>query len=49
MTLFFFKSALAAYLISTLGYTVSLLVRRVQFARLSAWVLLVAFILHAIS
>lgn len=49
MTPLFFKSALAAYLISTLGYIVSLLVRRVQFARLSAWILLVAFVLHAVS
>lgn len=49
MALLFFKSALTAYLISTLGYIVSLLVRRVQFAKVSAGVLLVAFVLHTIS
>ena len=49
MALLFFKAALAAYLISTLGYVVSLLVRKVHIAKLSAWMLLVAFVLHAIS
>jgi cytochrome c-type biogenesis protein CcsB len=49
MALLFFKSALAAYLISTIGYIVSLLVRRVMFAKVSAGILLVAFVLHTIS
>jgi cytochrome c-type biogenesis protein CcsB len=46
MELLFFKLALAAYLISTLGYTASLLVRRVLIAKASTWVLFSAFVLH---
>jgi cytochrome c-type biogenesis protein CcsB len=46
MDLLFFKLALAAYLISTLGYCASLLVRRVQIAKASTWVLFSAFALH---
>ena len=46
MDLLFFKWALAAYLISTLGYTASLLVRRVLIAKASTWVLFTAFSLH---
>jgi cytochrome c-type biogenesis protein CcsB len=46
MDLLFFKLALAAYLISTLGYTASLLVRRVLIAKASTWVLFSAFTLH---
>lgn len=46
MDLLFFKLALAAYLISTLGYTASLLVRRVLIAKVSTWILVTAFTLH---
>lgn len=46
MDLLFFKLALAAYLISTLGYTASLVVRRVLIAKVSTWVLFSAFALH---
>jgi cytochrome c-type biogenesis protein CcsB len=46
MDLLFFKLALAAYLISTLGYTASLVVRRVLIAKVSTWVLFSAFVLH---
>jgi cytochrome c-type biogenesis protein CcsB len=49
MGLLFFKLALAAYLISTLGYVVSLLIRRVLVAKVSTGILLVAFLLHTIS
>lgn len=42
----FFKLALVAYLISTLGYIVSLLVKRVLLAKISTWIFLSAFILH---
>lgn len=47
MDLLFFKLALAAYLISTLGYTASLVVRKVQIAKASTWILFSAFVLHA--
>jgi cytochrome c-type biogenesis protein CcsB len=46
MDLLFFKLAIAAYLISTLGYIVSLLVRRVLIAKGSTWILFTAFTLH---
>ena len=46
MDLLFFKLALAAYLISTLGYIASLLVRRVLIAKGSTWILFSAFALH---
>ncbi|MFH1078693.1 MAG: cytochrome c biogenesis protein CcsA [Pseudomonadota bacterium] len=46
MELLFFKLALAAYLISTLGYIASLLVRKVPIAKASTWILLTAFALH---
>ena len=49
MSLLFFKLALAAYLISTLGYALSLLVRRVLAAKVSTAILLAAFGLHTIS
>jgi cytochrome c-type biogenesis protein CcsB len=42
----FFKLALAAYLISTLGYMASLLVRRVVIAKASTWILFAAFALQ---
>ncbi|MDO9559237.1 MAG: cytochrome c biogenesis protein CcsA [Syntrophales bacterium] len=46
MDILFFKLALAAYLISTLGYIASLLVRRVLIAKISTWILVTAFTLH---
>jgi cytochrome c-type biogenesis protein CcsB len=49
MDILFFKTALFAYLISTLGYISSLLVKRVLVARVSTWIFFSAFILHAAS
>ena len=49
MDILLFKIALVAYLASALGYTTSLLVKRVLIARISTWVLLLAFIIHAAS
>lgn len=49
MDILLFKIALGAYLVSTLGYTASLLVKRVHIARFSTWFLLLAFIIHAAS
>lgn len=46
MDLLFFKLAIAAYLLSTLGYIASLLVRRVLIAKGSTWILATALILH---
>lgn len=43
------KIALLAYLISSLGYTASLLVRRVTIARVSTWTLTAAFAFHTAS
>jgi cytochrome c-type biogenesis protein CcsB len=44
--LLIFKLAIAAYLISTMGYVASLLVRRVLIAKTSTWLLFAAFMLH---
>ncbi|MBE9547223.1 MAG: c-type cytochrome biogenesis protein CcsB [Proteobacteria bacterium] len=49
MDILFFKIALCAYLVSTLGYITSLLIKRVLIARASTWVLFGAFIVHAAS
>ena len=49
MDLFFFKIALAAYFISTVGYVASLLVKRVTIAKISMWVLFAAFLVQALS
>ena len=49
MDVFFFKIALCAYLISTLGYITSLLVKRVLVARVSTWIFSLAFIIHGVS
>ncbi|MBA4397190.1 MAG: hypothetical protein C0394_07400 [Syntrophus sp. (in: bacteria)] len=46
MDLLFFKLAIAAYLISTLGYIASLWVKRVVIAKVSTWILFTAFTLH---
>jgi cytochrome c-type biogenesis protein CcsB len=47
MDLLFFKASLAVYLISTLGYVMSLLAKRVMVARISTWIMAVAFLLHS--
>ncbi len=44
-----FKAALLGYLVATLGYTVSLMVKRVAFARATVWILLAAFVIHGVS
>lgn len=44
-----FQAALVAYFVGTLGYLASLAVKRVGPARVSAWVLLAAFVLQAFS
>lgn len=46
MDLLLFKLATAAYLISTLGYIASLLVKRVVIAKGSTWIMFAAFTLH---
>lgn len=43
-----FKTALSIYLISTIGYVVSLVVKRVVVARVSTGILAVAFAIHAV-
>jgi len=45
----FFKGALLAYLVATLGYTASLVVRRVMIARATVWLLLAAYLIHGVS
>jgi len=45
----FLNVTLGLYVLSTLGYTASLLVRRVQVARVSTWILFLAFLFHAAS
>ena len=47
MDVLFFKVALAAYLVTTLGYVVSLLAKRVVAAKVSTWLLFFAFVIHA--
>jgi len=49
MDTLFFAAALFAYFLSTCGYMASLILKRVSVARLSAWMLLAAFILHTVS
>jgi len=44
-----FKAALAAYFLSTVGYAVSLLVKRVLAAKVSTWVLFSAFVLQSLA
>jgi cytochrome c-type biogenesis protein CcsB len=48
MDILFFKASLVAYLISTLGYSASLLIQKVYLAKLSTWALLGAFSLHTL-
>ncbi|HOX94860.1 MAG TPA: cytochrome c biogenesis protein CcsA [Syntrophales bacterium] len=44
-----FKAALLGYLVATLGYTASLMVKRVVIARATVWLLLAAFAIHGLS
>lgn len=49
MDLLFFKAALAAYFLSTVGYALSLLVKRMLVAKVSMWVLFAAFLLQILA
>jgi cytochrome c-type biogenesis protein CcsB len=49
MDLLFFKAALAAYFLSTVGYGISLLVKRVVVAKVSMWVFFSAFLLQSLA
>ena len=49
MDILFFKIALATYFLSTVGYVISLLVKRVLVARVSMWVLFSAFFVQSLS
>ena len=49
MDLLFYKVALITYLLSTVGYITSLLVRRVLVARVATWFLFTAFTIHSVS
>src|SRR3972149_5324935 len=49
MDILFFKAALAAYFLSTVGYVISLLVKRVLVAKVSMWVLFSAFFVQSLS
>lgn len=46
MDILFFKVALAAYFLSTVGYVVSLLLKRVTVAKVSTWIFSAAFLLQ---
>jgi cytochrome c-type biogenesis protein CcsB len=46
MDILFFKVALAAYFLSTVGYVVSLLLKRVMVAKVSMWIFSAAFLLQ---
>ncbi|MBW2558370.1 MAG: cytochrome c biogenesis protein CcsA [Deltaproteobacteria bacterium] len=48
MGMIFFKIALVAYFVSTVGYVSSLFVGRVKVAKLSMWVFSLAFALHTV-
>ncbi len=49
MDILFFKMTLALYVLSTLGYGASLLVRKVQVAKASTWILFSAFLFQGAS
>ena len=49
MDLLFFKAALVAYFLSTVGYGISLLVKRVLVAKASMWILFAAFLLQSLA
>jgi len=48
MTVFLFKVAFCAYLVSTLGYVTSLLVKQVRIAKLALWLMSAAFGFHTL-
>lgn len=48
MEMIFFKIALIAYFLSTVGYIASILVKRVFIAKTATWVLFSAFVLHGL-
>jgi len=48
VNILFFKLALFAYFLSTIGYVTSILVKRVLIAKTSTWILFSAFIIHTI-
>jgi cytochrome c-type biogenesis protein CcsB len=49
MDLLFFKAALAAYFLSTVGYGISLLIKRVVVAKVSMWIFFAAFLLQSLA
>jgi cytochrome c-type biogenesis protein CcsB len=49
MDILFYKITLILYLLSTLGYALSLWVRRIEAAKASTWVLFSAFLIHGVS
>lgn len=49
MDILFFKLALAAYFLSTIGYAISLLVKRVLVARMAMWVFCSAFLIQTMA
>ena len=48
MNILLFEIALLFYFLSTVGYIVSLLIRKVLLARISTWILFSAFFIHSI-
>ena len=49
MDVYLFNAALIAYLAATVGYLAALPMKRVTPARISAWILLTAFVLHGFA
>src|SRR3972149_29077 len=49
MDILFFKAALAAYFLSTVGYVISLLLKRMLVAKVSMWVLFSAFFVQSLA
>lgn len=49
MVIVFFKLALVAYFLSTIGYAISLIVKKVHIARISMWLLGSAFLLQTFA
>ncbi len=49
MDILFFKIALVAYFLSTVGYAVSLVVKKVLAARVSMWILCAAFLIQTLA
>lgn len=48
MNTFYFKAAFCAYLLSTLGYVASLLVKRIRIAKAALWLMTSAFLFHSL-